>query len=198
MKILNNDMYLLLIDEEAETKPNKYALNIASKEVYKTSYSYRNLDKITGARSIIAYRKLNEEAKELDLPELPPFELDVEKLAEDKYGKYEPSIDFPNKYLRVGFIEGYKAAQSKRFTLDDVKKAFHTGRLYQGREGDTSLEEIIQSLSTQQLPKEFIPDYQQVRDLDNRDINGDYNSKLVLKTITNSEGKEVLVGTYKY
>lgn len=88
-----------------------------------------------------------------------------------------------------------KAAQPKQFSLEDVKKAIEMAR-----EIRYSTEEIIQSLSTQQLPKEFIPEYES--DFNScyctRDICNGNNCPKKLKTITNSEGKEELVGTYKY
>jgi len=55
-------------------------------------------------------------------------------------------------------------------------------------------EEIIQSLSTQQLPKEFIPEIRII----NQDYRFERGQRKELKTITNSEGKQELVGTYKY
>lgn len=154
-------------------------------------------------KKCIAYYPLTKEAKELDLPLLPnPFEeVDVEKLAQEYtmsiFGELDDFID-----ITEGFKAGYKAAQSnKQFSLEDVKKAIEMARMTFPTDKLScdrySTEHIVQTLSTQQLPKEFIPEYQRVRDLDNRDINGDYNSKLILKTTTNSSGKIELVGTYK-
>lgn len=205
MKLIQIEDYLLLIEEVAEIKKGDYILEKES--IINIFPDY--LTDLDECSKIIAYRPLTKEAKELDLPVLPnPFEeVDIRKLAEDKYGRYEASIDFPNKYLR----EGYKAAQTKQFTLEDIKKAiemarmtFPTDKLSCDRH---STEEIIQSLSTQQSPKEFIPEYEyQTRE-------GEWKSVLLpsewfgsdegdnpkrLKTIVNSEGKGVSVGTYKY
>jgi hypothetical protein len=54
--------------------------------------------------------------------------------------------------------------------------------------------EYIQSLSTQQLPKEFIPEYKDF-------LEGGLGNPIEVrrfKTITNSEGKQEIQGTYKY
>lgn len=226
MKLIQTTDYLLLIDGEAEIKEffKGYVYQPHWKKPVKLedssiSLNYAEEDrKEYGGGKIIAYRKLNEEAKELDLPELPPFEVNIEKLAKDRYGKYEASIDIPNKYLREGFIDGYKAAQSdKQYSLEDMYSFARfcndnhslddsTGqydwqpifREYKPKTNKEMFNDWIQSLSTQQLPKEFIVTYERVRNWDSRDINGDYNSKLQLKTIINPEGKEELVGTYKY
>lgn len=207
MKLIQTTDYLLLIDEEAEIKSKPHLCYNSIKNTWNDDvilyqgsmpeYHYN------GFQKIIAYYPLSKEAKELDLPLLPPFEVDIEKLAEDRYGKYEASIDIPNKYLREGFIDGYKAAQSsnKQFSLEDVKKAIRKGEelsKYFGNHKAEERESFIQSLSTQKLPKEFIPEYE--KDITNGWSNvlqgGDGKPKL--KTITNSEGKEELVGTYKY
>jgi hypothetical protein len=49
-----------------------------------------------------------------------------------------------------GFIDGFQKALEilgdKKFSSNDIINAFHTGRLYQGREGDTTIDEYIQSL----------------------------------------------------
>lgn len=215
-KLISTQDYLLLIDEEAEIKGSPFLCynplkitwddDVVLYQGAMPEYNYRGLQKI------IAYYPLTKEAKELDLPLLPnPFEgVDVEKLACKKYDIKEAINDYDERYYNShnvakaeAFIEGYKAAQAKgQFSLEDMKKAiemathinpFDTSRFY-------SSEEIIQSLSTQRLPKEFIPSYK--IDCVKVNCNGEcgecnYMEK-ILKTITNSEGKEELVGTYKY
>ena len=176
IKLIQTKDYLLLIDEEAEIKEGKTF--ITKDNIIHSNYGYNY-----GDRVVIAYYPLTKEAKELNLPLLPnPFK-----------------------------------EQPKQFSLEDMKRAIEMAREMKDDEGvfdvhsirgltevctydweeRYSEKEIIQSLSTRQLPKGFIPEYQRVRDWDSRDINGDYNSKLQLKTIINSEGKQELVGTYK-
>lgn len=76
MKILSNNMYLLLVDEEAEIKDKDYIIDENNKVVQ----ILEDIEFINNGISdgvfckIIAYRKLNKEAKELDLLLLPnPF-----------------------------------------------------------------------------------------------------------------------------
>src|SRR5690606_9167115 len=113
------------------------------------------------------------------------------------------------------FIAGYKAAQSKQFSLEDMKKAIEMAREYefvQYTNGETkdkySEAEIIQSLSTQQLPKEFVPTIFYRTSSSGRTITlKEYSGfseqmklqcKLYFASNNNSEGKEVLIVTYKY
>ena len=81
MKLINNDIYLLLIDEEAEIMYNDLCYDIYGSPGYNNiKYVVRCLRSANDSywnkhtSKIIAYRKLNSEAKELDLPLLPPFE----------------------------------------------------------------------------------------------------------------------------
>ncbi len=116
------------------------------------------------------YYPLTKEAKELDLPLLPPFEreIDINEIAKQRAidRKWHPNS---METRRVGneIIEavkyGYEIAQSKQFSLDDMKKAIEMAREYEfirfgggDIESKYTEEEIIQSLSTQQLPKEFV------------------------------------------
>jgi hypothetical protein len=129
------------------------------------------------------YYQLTKEAKELDLPLLPSFEVtkSIEHLAEEKADvecQIDSSLDYAGFYK--GFIEGYKAAQSKQFSLEDIKTVIkwlnknysliedELFEPYIGKEDEVpdvffhsvykeALNRGIQSLSTQRLPKEFEP-----------------------------------------
>lgn len=222
MKLLTTKDYLLLIDKGAEIKGSPFLCynplkitwddDVVLYQGAMPEYNYRGLQKI------IAYYPLNSEAKELDLPLLPnPFEeIDVEKLACKKYNIKEGINDYDERYYNShnvakaeAFITGYKAAKAKQFSLEDVKKAFNAGydlntweQLGVPNEERDYLNEhqFIQSLSTQQLPKEFISEYEYIESVDELWEFQDDDSlpKRKIKTITNSEGKEVLVGTYKF
>ena len=184
MKLINNDIYLLLIDEEVEIKgtvclcynsiKNTWNEDIILYQGTMPDYHY------TGFQKIIAYRKLTKEAKELEgLPKWPnPFEeVDIEELALKAYFiDSMETLDLPpfenvKNYIEEfieGFIAGYKAAQqsNKQFSLEDIKKAirfaYNAGRRVEMNavppdfKFETYREELIQSLSTQQLPKEFV------------------------------------------
>lgn len=166
-------------------------------------------------KKIIAYYPLTKEAKEFDLPLLPnPF---IEEIDENTYlknighecflqmKKLNPSGGI-REFIRMAVEFGYKAAQSKQFSLDDVRNRMRdvAGRCLSRNMGLKDIDEIydfieniIQSLSTQQLPKEFIPEYEIVYSSKELADEG-FIYEEVFKTTTNSEGKQELVGTYKY
>jgi len=108
------------------------------------------------------------------------------------------------------FVTGYKISQSKQFTLEDMIGAAKYG--YEFRDTTSfpehkfedscinNFKQHIQSKYKQQLPKEFIS---QVQYKDGygfwyKDIPELPDVKRRLKITTNSEGKEELVGIYKY
>jgi hypothetical protein len=220
MKLVKNDMYLLLIDEEVEIKEGTKWVYDKDKPSITPLLGNTNIVKegiIKGwFVKIIAYYPLTKEAKELDLPLLPSFQVDIEKLACEKYSIKEGLNDYDERYYNShnvakaeAFIDGYKASQSKQFTLEDMKKAIEMARkmdcsnfeYYGFCEKAYTDEEIIQSLSTQQLPSEFIPEtYCSYGD--DCPSKGAYDKQhlcnVKLKTITNSEGKQEIQGTYKY
>lgn len=234
-KLIKTKDYLILIDEEAEIKgtvglcynsiKNTWDKDIILYQGTMPDYNY------IGFQKIIAYRKLNKEAKELDLSLLPPFEgsFNITKWAKEEHKYNHRNIDELSFIL--GCEVGYEKSQSKQFTLEDMKKAIEMAReqsepYYGGGglvlfepiyENKYTEEEIIQSLSTQQLPKEFIPEYEYYYHSSKefyidakfeKCSKEQYESirkeipkcpiKTELKIITNSEGKEELVGTYKY
>ncbi len=44
------------------------------------------------------------------------------------------------KVRRDGFIEGAKWQAERMYSEEELRKSFHVGRLYQGRESDTTFE----------------------------------------------------------
>lgn len=174
MKLTQTKDYLLLIDEGAEIKENTWYENKGVLFLSDCKYDKGNNPNNSNPRvtnfnnSAIAYYPLNSKAKELDLPLLPnPFEKDnivneVERIFNEGDINHElyNEKEICNAY-KAGIYDGYKAA-SKQFTLEDMKKAIEmaTEMLPNLREEDGyylkhSAEEIIQSLSAQQLPEEF-------------------------------------------
>jgi hypothetical protein len=163
MKLIKTNDYLLLIDEKAEIVGGGYFYRKAG-----TDSMVEGVDRagpgelIYGYPEIVGYYPLTKEAKELDLPLLPKFDkgVDIEKLAIEKYPRQIKSIQGARE---EGFIAGYKAAQSdKQFSLEDVKRISYCLRTGFDLNGDriisNEVEDLIVelSLSTQQLPKEFI------------------------------------------
>jgi hypothetical protein len=88
-----------------------------------------------------------------------------------------------------------KAKETYKYTEEDLRKAFHIGRLYQSREGDTTVEQFIQSLNQPKLPIAFeceMVDFEVDMGLGEECIEyGQYPKK-----ITNSEGRTEWVGKY--
>lgn len=222
MELLQAKDYLLFIDKGTEIKEGDIVVhNFGMSYEIEEPCDKDNLKSNTRYK-IIAYRKLNSEAKELNLPELPPFEeVDIEKLALEEVIKISKEQFLPLGvlvYVGKGFIAGYKAAQqSKQFSLEDIinftkwldkeEIPYEDGsfiKYFNGQDNKVSIEWLFNKYlsSTQQLPKEFIPEFIDNGEEDwiGDDINGEpfWNEKLELKTITNSEGKVELVGTYKY
>lgn len=157
MKLIQTKEYLLLIDEEADIGKGRLFYDLKRDVVADTAWTTTN--KVL----IIAYYPLTKEAKKLDLPLLPnPFEeVDVEKLALKKLG-YENDLDITNEAWEDvnTFIRGYKAAQPKQFSLEDVVElvqSLTSTPSYISKESAIhQVENYLQSLSTQQLPKGFI------------------------------------------
>lgn len=169
-ELVQNEEYLLFIDKSAEIKGNDFCVNLDRRishlplKVEKRNIGGYGSDKYYFShKKVIAYRKLNESAKELDLPELLPFEND--KGLGKSLNEYIK--DLHSQEECTGFIEGYKAAQAKQYSLEDIKNSITFGYLIGHSDGvnkkeierpveGEDFEEFIQSLSTQQLPKEFI------------------------------------------
>lgn len=199
-KLIQTKDYLLLIDEEAEICQMDLYLDVDCDTVTRATLTS---DQYSGCKKVIAYYPLIKEAKELDLPWLPnPFkEVDFDNTSElkillEKRAEKSNTCDL-NEYA-LGLLAGYKVAQSKgQYSLEDIKKAIEMARDYY--DGFTYTEkEIIQSLSTQKLPSEFISEYENKCWCLKPMSGGCFECTKVLKTITNSEGKKEIQGTYKY
>lgn len=70
------------------------------------------------------------------VPQLPELTEDVNSLAKDyahKMGWYNAGAnDLGKNWCERDFIEGYKAASKKQFTLEEMENAFRAGREYLG------------------------------------------------------------------
>lgn len=230
MKLTNTRQYLILVDENNEIKKGDYGQLVARPDMIwkfddKKIDVYKN-DGV-GANKIVAYYPLAKDVKELDLPLLPEFhkEANIKNIALSLYkeplnkegekrtklvGSYGNPYGF-NKWFKA-FKVGYKTAQSKQFSLEDIESAMKMALAYGFALRSTSLRthsevesefykteqnnKIIRSLVTQQLPKEFIPEYEKEHD-DTVSFPKMRDSEMV-KVRKNSEGKKELIGTYKY
>lgn len=198
MKLIQTKDYLLLIDKEAEIEANELVIDSYNNICPFADLSFLGLgyDRTT-IHKIIAYYPLTKEIKELDLPLLPnPFKDDkyIKDLGQQRWGNV-------HRTGVLGFIEGYKAAQSKQFSLEDmIAFSEYVGNYYADIHKpviptEELLNNFIQSLSTQQLPKEFIPEKEDVV-IGHNGMRKEFGWKY--KTIINSKSKQELVGTYKY
>ena len=222
-KLIQTKDYLLLIDEEAEIKKNGYAyqINYERTNIQVIKIESDSQERIANDKNgtftkckIIAYYPLNSEAKELDLPLLPSFED-----TKPNSGYEEGMFGYTDTEVRVAqnaFQEGYKAAQSKvQYSLEDMETLMEEALNWfgGGRDKDISdskefFEKYIQSLSTQQLPKEFKPIMVCGRCLkpdDNdegcwsaKECSRNTDFQDTFKTIANSEGKQEIQGRYVY
>lgn len=202
MKLIQIKDYLLLIDEEAVCKTG---------ELYLTYIQDRIIPKCKGeiqvGDKIIAYLPINSEAQELDLPLLPPFEDTI-----PNSGYEEGMHGYTDTEVRVAqnaFKAGYKRAQqsNKQYSLEDIEQILfdYDNVDWSKREHKKPtimmkewLKEKIQSLSTQRLPKEFEPImYPKYTQYDGFEED-DEIPVMTPMTSTNSEGKQELVGGYKY
>lgn len=186
---------------------------------------------------IIGYYPLTKEAKELDLPLLPnPFEEKVDiiiqarnfnKQVKNPHSNYDKEYQVWERAYIEGFDDGLTQSD-KQFSLDDMfsfaifccdkhvlddsdKDNIKWVSAFSKRPHLTNQQmfDNWQSPSTQQLPKEFIPEYNKctgmcmivAHDHKGEDEESCFLTccrRAELQTITNSEGKEELVGTYKY
>lgn len=208
MKLINTKDYLLLIDEEAEIKENDKVLDeqLLIGEIISITklYGYRTKlceggeahyfphregeEKIV---KILAYYPLTKEAKELDLPLLPdPFkeEFDAHTFIQNEFGFTDEEMDKWRIFLNGSNLADYqnilnlveKAAQLKQFSLEDIRKIVNLCLSGSFSSNEECFNKVIQSLSTEKLPLEFIPEYPKE-----------------LKTII-VNGKTTLKGVYKY
>src|SRR5690625_4375192 len=132
-------------------------IKLVTEGIYLMGYNEKN--------EACCYYPLSKEVKELDLPMLPnPFkgEDDVNKLAKKVFEEKTSRIPVPTSFwlrevsnYEEFWKEGYKASQSKQLEL--LKRAI---QLASDAENIEEVErEIIQTLSTQQLPVSFEPEY---------------------------------------
>lgn len=195
--------YLLLIDKEAEIFQTDFYLDVDCDAVARATLTS---DQYDGCKKIIAYYPLTEGVKELDLPLLPnPFEEEPLMKQASKLRELRGYHKDNHYSFCGGFIEGYKAAQSKQFSLEDMYRVAIAvaNKVSRPEYGEIiNINEIvdtyIQSLFTQRLPKEFIPEYDLMNKGYNKPEDYPYQECKVLKTITNSKSKQELVGIYKY
>jgi hypothetical protein len=63
-----------------------------------------------------------------------------------KYSEYLEDFENKNTY-EYGFKDGIKYQQERSYSEEDMLKSYHCGRLYLGREGDTTFQEFLKKLN---------------------------------------------------
>lgn len=202
MRLIQTKDYLLLIDEKAEINFDTDYIHAPDTSLF-TGLEIGKIKKADAELAtkrvgmcfikVIAYYPLTDEAKELDLPWLPnPFEDNFD--LKQEIIKWYHSKSGTTLIIDPSLNTLVDKAQSKQFSLEDMKDIleeglnwFDGGRDKEIRDSETWFNHYIQSLSNKQLPKFFIPE----------ENYGD-GALIKYKTIINSEGKEELVGAYKY
>jgi hypothetical protein len=206
-KIVETENYVLAVSENVIPGDICLVNNETHKNAVRTFTTVFGGNK-KDCKKIIAYKPKGN-APELDLPLLPYVEDDVEKLAEEY-------ADFSNDYIPISFggkfnetskrdfIAGYKAA-TKVHSEDDMKKAYNKGFSEGVIKGTCSMvykhesfEEYIQFLKQPKTPKLFVAENNEKCKCGTTCEFEICKHESKLKTTTNSEGKQVLVGTYLY
>ena len=84
----------------------------------------------------------------------------LDELAEQNWRigleEYMPTPATHVTSFKAGFQKALEILGDKKFSEKDVINAFHVGRLYQGREGDTTIENYLQSLQQTEWDVEII------------------------------------------
>lgn len=93
----------------------------------------------------------------LNLPLLPSIEEDIEKLATNYWKNFKNEMSWVDDLndITQAFKEGYKAASAKKYTEEDIRKAFREGRDFEASIQNTGYddeevmdeEQFIQSLN---------------------------------------------------
>lgn len=163
--------YVLLLDKENEVKSKDYILEEGK------IYLLNNNSFMTGTK-ILAYKKLNPEAPDLDLPLLPDWESEYSviqiidmllNVCKASYPQFEDWIEYKET------IKFRELNKDKQFTLEDIGKTIDLAQQlcdqnahYVSRDRNVYVpmitvdeqEQIIQQLQKPKLPKEFIPEFE--------------------------------------
>lgn len=127
MKLVNNKQYLLLIDGSSEIKEGDYEQIVSRPDIiWKFDGKKIDVYKNDGvdANKIVAYYPLTKNGEEFDLALLPvPFEINFDNipiLQKELDRRAEGSYNCDLNEFANGLLRGYKVAQSKQFSLEDM------------------------------------------------------------------------------
>jgi hypothetical protein len=168
-EIIQTDNYLLVVDDKYEA---------ISYEIPPTKY-------------VLAHLPLNNAPTLEGVPLLPPLEDEVEKLVKEHW-EDDKELNNPSS-----FKAGYNKAKEKyKYTEEDLRTLIGKIRSALPKHNynhySIDYDEIIKSLQQPKYPVGFECE---IVDTSNMGVTLSYP---LTKTITNSQGQTVLVGTYKY
>jgi hypothetical protein len=197
-EIIETDTYILAVSDEEIKSYYTYYYDFMTEKVVKymadSSCKYKEYEK-----KIIAYRPKNN-APELDLPLLP--EIAVEDDVENWLDRVKTDFDKKENYQHgfhdaINIVKAKIKAATKKYSEEDLRKAMLNivewcvlKKANDFVDINDKISKIIQSL---RQPKWFVIEYKTEYTEDGLDYQSDE-----LKTTTNAEGKQVLVGTYLY
>lgn len=187
LKLKHTKDYILLVDVKPTFIAGDYLLE--KNNIINIFPNY--LTDIQECDKIIGYLPKHSEAEELDLPLLPEFSInsmsvELSEYVNDKHTQEEC----------IGFIDGYNVAQKKGiYTKEDMHKMYERGRNDESDKIYKSFNETIEEIEENKLlPREFIPEV--LKDWNESDE--DYEYRIWFQTTSNTDGKTVLVGEYRY
>lgn len=236
-KFIKTEDYLLLVGENKFMKKgDKFLFTFITNEIC-TFKSETLADFLTtendsrnnrSCHKILAHLPLNNAPILEGVDLLPELDNGLDKLSKDlfstplKIKKRGVKNNFLNplkgfKKWDIAFKAGYKAAQARQFTLEDLEKAIELARemdysnyeYYGSCEKTYSKEEIIQQIQQSKLPVDFVCQFDTIiskhipypKELEV--VGQGYElgypvTEKVLKTIPNPQGQKVVQGEYKF
>jgi len=154
-ELIKTENYLLVVDDSAIKVGDWFLTDDKRIEQSAPDWNPREWHK-----KILAHLPLNDSPILEGVPLLPPLEDDDSN--KDLFYQKQVMNPYPTggqsyASYEKGFIDGYNKAKEKyKFTEEDMRTMFHCGRLYQGREWDTTFEEKLKSISQPKSPTHMI------------------------------------------
>jgi hypothetical protein len=127
LDIINLDGYLYAVDKKANILYPDWFINC----MFDDNFKLEQCEDIDYANfhprpALAQYKVIVSNSLSLtDIPQLPSVKRDIEQLASKWSLDNADETMATNSALNKGFIAGYKAAQSKQFTAEDIKNAMY-------------------------------------------------------------------------
>lgn len=202
-EIIQTENYLLVVDDSEIKEGNWYfdsTDKAALNPIYKRSQDL--IEEYYGCKKIIAHLPLNNSPMLEFVPLLPPLEED-EDISNLTFQAYKEQEKWTWGEFKDIFPAGYNKAKEKyKYTEEQLKTAIHKAIIFSEENrkitsGEYAVKfykfygELIQSPQQPKYPVAFECEMELYDE-------GGFSPERKPKTITNSQGQTVLVGTYKY